>query len=207
MVRGRLIGIGGLLHAGKDAVSDYLVGEHGWRKLGMSDTLNEALLQMNPYIPLAMMEDPSGDGSVIGKFLPYRDLHDRHGYVDAKKFEEVRRLLQELGTGVGRNMIDTNVWVDMAVRKFDALRDAGFDVIVTGMRYPNELEAVREAGGELWWVSRPGNEGGSSLTAAHTSENSVQPEEFDVLIINDGTLMDLYRRVETALEKKISENT
>ena len=47
----RLIGLGGKLRAGKDAVGDYLEEKHDFVKLGMSDALNDALLKLNPYIP------------------------------------------------------------------------------------------------------------------------------------------------------------
>lgn len=197
MVTGRLIGIGGLLYAGKDAVADYLVDEHDWIKRGMSDTLNDALLKLNPMIPLNAHESRLR-GHYDGEFVPYSRLYAEVGYVEAKKNTEVRRLLQALGTEVGRDMIDQNVWVDMTRRQVQLLRNAGNNVIITGMRFPNELDMIRQEGGELWWVTRPDG-GGDATTGAHASENSVRPEDFDVIIPNMGTLEDLYREVEEAL--------
>lgn len=200
MVRGRLIGIGGLLYAGKDAVSDHLVDKHDWVKLGMSDPLNDALLAINPYIPINVREGDLRE-HLNGEFVPYTRLYEELGYVESKLNGEVRRLLQALGTEVGRNMIGENVWIDIAVRRFEALRDQGYDVIVTGMRFPNELDAITDSGGQLWWVSRPGVGGGSGGAGVHASENSVSPHDFDVVIPNVGDLDDLYLQTELALSR------
>ena len=66
----RLIGLGGKLRAGKDAVGDYLEEKHDFVKLGMSDALNEALLTLNPWIPV-----PSGLGKEF-TYLPYTHIHE-----------------------------------------------------------------------------------------------------------------------------------
>jgi hypothetical protein len=200
--QGALIGIGGLLYAGKDAVGDYLVDEHDWAKLGMSDSLNLALLTLNPMIPCNVVEGQLvSEGHIRGEFVPYQYLHREIGYVEAKKNPEVRRLLQALGTEVGRELIDNNVWVDMTRRRIRTLRAEGVSVIVTGMRFPNELDMIREEGGELWWVSRPGVEGGNTLTGSHASENSVGAQDFDTIIPNVGTLEDLHLQVRLALHR------
>lgn len=188
-----LIGLGGKLRAGKDAVGDYLEEHHGYTKLGMSDALNEALLALNPYIPLVELG---------GQSVRYRDLHDRVGYVEAKKHPEVRRLLQILGTEVGREMIDPDVWVNIAVRRITELRQAGVPVVITAVRFPNEVEMIRRLGGTTVWIERPTeartDAQGDILT--HASETSVSEELFDTVIHNDSTLDRLYGLVETFLE-------
>lgn len=198
--KGQLIGIGGLLYAGKDAVADYLVERYSWNKRGMSDPLNDALLALNPQVGINA-RPAQLDGHLVGEFITYQRLYEEVGYVEAKKNPEVRRLLQALGTEVGRNMIDENVWVDVAAREIEKRRTAGQDVIITGMRFPNELDMIRRLGGHLWWVSRPGVEGGQGTLAVHASESSVGPDDFDTTILNVGDLDDLYEAVEIALEK------
>ena len=66
------------------------------------------------------------------------------------------------------------------------------DVIVTGIRFINEVDAISELGGELWWVDR----GGNPLGETHASESSVTFEDFDVLIGNTGTIEELYQEVD-----------
>ena len=91
--RPRLIGLGGKLRAGKDAVADYLEEHHDFVKMGMSDALNDALLKLNPYIPTERIY-ADGEWVVPAGIHRYQDLYDEVGYVEAKKNPEVRRLLR-----------------------------------------------------------------------------------------------------------------
>lgn len=190
-----IIGIGGKLASGKDAIADYLVEKHGWAKLGMSDALAEALEVLNPHIPV--------ENSVLGiisstSWVRYKDYLSEHGYVKAKENPEVRRLLQVLGTQVGRELISESVWTDIVARRARTASRFAPGVIITGIRFPNELELISDdLEGELWWVNRPGLSLDSSST--HSSENSVAHYDFDRVIINDGTLEELYLKVDKIL--------
>lgn len=203
----RIIGIGGKLASGKDAISDHLVDKHGWVKIGMSDALAEALYALDPWI--VTIESP-----IDRKFfrwwrswftkesafqeidlIKYSALVDQVGYVKAKENSEVRRLLQMLGTEVGRKIIGDSTWTDIVVRRAKEAAKTAPGVIITGIRYPNELDMITdELEGELWWVVRPSLQAGSN--AGHSSENSVFETDFDRTIRNDGTLEDLYTKVD-----------
>lgn len=188
-----VIGLGGRLRSGKDTVADHLVEKHGFHKIGFSDALHEAMLALNPIVvaDVTIGEDgPEGEGT------RYSELIDAIGYVKAKEqYPEVRRLLQVLGTEVGRNMFDENVWVNITARKIDDSLCADQPVVVTGVRFPNELRMIRQFAGETWWVDRPGLEQSST----HASENGVEPEWFDRVIANDGAFDDLYSKVDGLL--------
>lgn len=205
----KIIGIGGKLASGKDAVADHLVENHGWVKLGMSDALAEALYTLDPMVPAYGWTQKMGwfrnwvfnalfgkDKAAIGHafYLPYSYLVDEFGYVEAKTNDEVRRLLQKLGTEVGRKIISESVWTDIVVRRAKEAAKTAPGVIITGIRFPNELDMITdELDGELWWVVRPSLGEGSN--AGHASENSVSETDFDRTIRNDGTLEDLYIKV------------
>lgn len=200
----RLIGLGGKLRAGKDAVADYLSETHGFRAMGMSDALNDALLTLNPWV--ALTETTFFTGSGWRNFIPYRELHAEVGYVEAKKIPEVRRLLQVLGTEVGREMFDPDVWAHIAEKRIRSYLADGRDVVITAVRFPNEVEMINRLGGLTVWVERPETaryEGvGSTESASHQSENSVGPDDFAYVLTNDGTLDALYRRVEKRLIRR-----
>lgn len=185
----RLIGLGGLLRAGKDATADYLREEHGFLVMGMSEPLLEAALALNPWVQLP------GSAS-LGRqmrFTTLAKLVEEVGYTEAKKNPEVRRFLQVLGTEVGRQMIGENVWVDIAGRRIDEARDQGYSVALTGVRFPNEFDMIRSRRGTLVWIDRPGIIRPVEL---HASENSVTGDDFDVTIVNDGSLDDLYAKAD-----------
>lgn len=189
-----LIGIGGRLAAGKDAVADYLDAERGYVKMGMSDALLEAALVLDPWIGDRGGWSDVNDRVWNGNSTRLRTIVELEGYTEAKRRSEVRRFLQVLGTEVGRQMIGENVWVDMMERR---LRGTVEPVVVTGIRYPNELEMIQRLGGRTWWVSRPELQPGDS--SKHASENGVSLADFQTHIKNDGSLEDLYRTVEENL--------
>lgn len=182
----RLLGFGGRLASGKDALADHLVETAGYVKIGMSDALNHALLTLDPII--------DQDGQWVQR---YSDVIEERGYVDAKKHPEVRRLLQVLGTEVGREMIDVDVWVKISERMIRSLLANGKKVIITGVRYPNEVDLIERLGGRTVWVERPSDSASKSI---HISESSVLPRDFQHVVDNDGTLEDLYRKGDRLVE-------
>lgn len=182
-----VIGLGGKLRSGKDTVADYLASQHDFVKIGMSDALREALYTLNPII----------SGGQFSPYERYRDIDDRAGYTEAKKIPEVRRLLQVLGTEVGRQIISENVWVDIVERRIAEYRAQGRSVALTGVRFENEQSMIRRIGGTLVWITRPGLDT-AEAHAAHASEQATG-EDFDLTIANVGTLNDLYADTETLL--------
>lgn len=106
-----------------------------------------------------------------------------------------RMLMQTLGTEWGRETIKESLWVDMAKRRAFQFMSAGLSVIVDDMRFPNEYDALRSIGGQVWKIVRP------ETAAAHThqSEGALDNHFFERVIINDGTLSALYEVVEAAL--------
>lgn len=187
----RFIGIGGHLGAGKDAVADYLVDEHGFLKVGMSDLLLEATLAANPFIRVTLRE--AWRLRIWPGFIRARKLVDKVGYVQAKTVADFRLFMQHFGTEAGRDIHGEDVWVNLIAKRIDQLLAEGNDVVLTGIRFPNELQ-MAEARGETWWVSRPGYHG-----ANHPSERSVSGVYFGRIVHNAGTLEDLNRTVDVAL--------
>lgn len=181
-----LIGIGGALAAGKDTVGDHLVAKHGFTKLFMSDPLARALELLNPVLEV----DHDGYKTRYSRLLA------EVGYTKAKEHPEVRRLLQVLGTEVGRNLIGENTWVDIAGRSIDEqLLGARRSVVITGIRFRNELEMIRRRGGILLYVSRPA----AATSSSHASETSLKSSDFDETVLNAGSLKDLYDYVDLKL--------
>lgn len=164
------IGICGYAESGKDAVADILVAEFGYTKVGMSDALDKYLLILDPIIEITP-----------GEYYRYRLIRDTYNYVESKKFEEVRRLLQRLGTDVGR-AIDPDIWVK---EWRDAAELCGNDnVVVTGIRFQNEIDMVDK----LVWVNRPG----VGPKNDHVSEDlAFVFEQADYMVSNSGTLENL----------------
>lgn len=181
----KIIGIGGKLRSGKDTVADHLVSAHGFTKLGTSSPLLRAALVLDPVIP---------DFPTVGTSSRLSAVVESIGYVEAKTHPEVRRFLQVLGTDFGRNMVDPNVWVTMFEKE---IRDTPGDVVITGLRFPNEVDLITLMGGDTWYISREHEV--EQLGTSHASENAVSRKDFRYSVSNLGTLRDLYYEVDNIL--------
>jgi hypothetical protein len=197
-----LIGVGGFAQAGKDAFADFLVSDHGFHKEYMSRALETALLRLDPWI--LNVEDNWKYGTypteVPDKLITYSRLHEAVGYDYSKNNRDVRLFLQRLGTEIGRDMCDPDVWVRWAFRIVDAILDNHGSAVITGIRFCNELTAVKQRGGLLVWIERPG----VGPVNGHVSDNELSSADFDVTILNNGTLDDLRQDVASLLRLRVS---
>ena len=123
----------------------------------------------------------------------------------------VRMLLQWLGTEVGR-VIHRNFWVNALFadyRKNYKLTDDTMDSpvakykapnwIITDMRFPNELEAIKQHGGITIRINRRSIENVIHDDNEHPSETALDNAEFDYVIDNNGTIQELASKVSDIL--------
>lgn len=170
--RVQVLGLAGYARSGKDTVAQELL-DHGYMPMSFASPIKKAMITLNPLV--------DGDKT-------YKDIVDDMGIEAAKsEYPEIRRLLQVFGTEVGRSMFGEDFWVEQALK---AMPD-GFKVVFTDVRYPNEANAIKDFGGEVWWVSR---EGIGPLND-HPSENSLDGYPFEFEVKNNGTIEELKSQV------------
>lgn len=111
----------------------------------------------------------------------------------------VRDLLQRLGTEAMRNGLHENVWVNALFSTFNEQSNW----IITDVRFPNEYQAIRDRNGLLIRITRPGTDPGT-----HISETALDDFEFDIEIVNDGTIKELQEKLlrEILIRYEISLN-
>jgi hypothetical protein len=190
-----LIGLGNYARVGKDAVASVLVQEHGFTRVAFADALKELALKADPLIySNAMVNVATGRGHL-------KQVVHANGWENAKnQFPEVRKFLQNLGVAA-REVMGENVWVDAAFAGFNQHGPEGrflgeSDVVVTDVRFPNEFERIKDLGGKLVKVSRPGY----GPANQHVSETALEDFEWDYELQNNGTLDDLPAKVASMLE-------
>jgi hypothetical protein len=177
-----LIAVTGYKNSGKNAVSNVLAEHYKFKITGFADALKGQMLAIDPWI---LMDD--------GKDVRIERLSiivAAIGWDRAKeKFPEIRRLLQKGGTEGGRAVFGQDIWIKTWVKTASLLLHQN-DVCVSDMRFCNEAAAVRELGGQVWRVHRPGTAAGE-----HLSESELDQIVPDKVIRNTGSMEDLTRRV------------
>jgi hypothetical protein len=99
-----------------------------------------------------------------------------------------RTLQQKLGTEWGRMAMSESFWV----RVWEARARRHIKVVADDCRFPNEVEAVKNMGGQVWKIVRPS----VVNKETHVSEGQLDNwDGFDQVIINDGSLNDLTDKV------------
>lgn len=170
-----LIGLTGLAGAGKSEVARVIMAASNFQRVKFADPLKNMIR--------TMLRDVGHTAEDIERYVE-GDLKEQ--VIDGVGVT-ARKLMVTLGTEWGRDCIATDLWTRLwgaQVERFD-------NVIVDDVRFPNEVEAIRERDGEIWRVIRPGLTPG-----AHASERlECTP---DKIILNDGDLGLLRQRVRHA---------
>ncbi|MFF4528151.1 hypothetical protein ACFY1P_02660 [Streptomyces sp. NPDC001407] len=179
----RLIGLAGAAGAGKDEVGRALAAK-GWKRKAFADKVKDFLYAMNPLLP---------DEEDAGAYSLAADV-DAFGWDEVKKYPGVRELLQRCGTEAGRHILGSDVWVN-ALFQDEGEWDA--PVVITDVRFPNEARAIKDRGGLVVQVRRPQQ---ILINGAdHISENALKDWDFDVIVLNTGTIEDLHKSAECLL--------
>ena len=205
----RLFGFGGLLESGKDTIADHLVDKYGFAKVNMSDPIDMALRILNPIVLVSIIRrswlhrlwDALCGHEPQLLIQRYDDVRTELGFTKAKTILEFRALMQRFGVEVGRQLIDNNIWVNIAERTIREHLAAGRGVCVSGVRFTDEQKLISRLDGTLVWVDRPGHLTPASANARHSSEVTLGADGFDVTILNDSSIAALQSRAERELLK------
>lgn len=177
-----LVGLCGFAQSGKDTAAGFLVDRFNWTRVAFADALRDVLYALNPLVTQSDWPE----------ILRVQDIVDSVGWDKAKvEYEEIRGLLQRLGTEAGRQIIDENLWVGMGE---DKIERANGPVVVTDCRFPNEIALIRRRKGLMIWVEREG----VGAVNSHASEHSVTKADCDLVLTNNGTIEDLYNSLSQA---------
>ncbi len=162
-----LIGITGYAQHGKSTCASRLV-EMGWYLIPFASILKKMLIALGVPPP-----------HVYGKYkeVPMPILCGK----------TARYAMQTLGTEWGRETIGQEIWIRAWKAKVESPLAAGTMVVVDDIRFPNEAQAIRDMGGFILRVDRPGEK----WDGTHISESGVNAIAPDHGICNSGTIKDL----------------
>lgn len=108
-----------------------------------------------------------------------------------------RSLLQKVGTDIVREQ-RPNYWVDFVKDMLSMFPNEWDFVLIPDSRFPNEIDGLEQAGFNVIHLRVRRENFESPLTTEqqnHPSETALDHVVPDFLIVNDGTLEDLYNKV------------
>ena len=203
-----IIGICGFIGSGKDTAADYLVGFHGFRRDSFAGTLKDAVSAVFGW-----------DRELIEGRTP--EARAWREQVDAWWAERLqmphltpRWILQYWGTEVCREHFHDDIWIAALESRLARRAD---HTVISDVRFPNEIKAIKQQGGRIVWVQRgviphwydiacKANKGDTAAqrwltdNAIHASETSWAGADFDATVDNNGRIEELYTTLRTLVQ-------
>ncbi len=180
-VNATIIGISGKIGSGKSTAARYLSKKYGFEEKAYAAKLKEIC-------------------SILTG-LPIENFNTREGKCQKVLDGSLTagQLLQIVGNGMRKSVYE-KVWVDALFADPEKLKKW----IIVDVRYPDELQAIKERGGIVIRLEGdPGdiqkeNKDGRDLNAP--SEVALDGTTFDHIILNNSSLFDLYRQLDIILK-------
>jgi hypothetical protein len=203
----KLIGICGFIGSGKDTAADYLVNIHGFRRDSFAATLKDAVAAVFGW-DREMLE---------GRTKHAREWREQIDPWWAERLEmpnlTPRLVLQLWGTEVCRKGFHNDIWIASVENK---LRTSQDNIVISDCRCPNEIKAIKSAGGKVIWVQRgilphwhdvavhanKGSESAQRFLAQegiHASETAWVGTNFDYIVDNNRSFDELYKQLNAVL--------
>ena len=202
-----IVGVVGFIGSGKDTVADYLQNFHEFRRESFASTLKDAVAAVFGWDRLLLE----------GRTKEARDWREE---VDPWWAERLamptltpRWVLQYWGTEVCRRSFHDDIWIASLENK---IRNSKDNIVISDCRFPNEISAIKRAGGKIVWVQRGelpewyGNavlaNQGSNIGLNYMKEKGIHASEwawigtdFDKIIDNNSTIDQLYNTAKSLL--------
>ena len=176
-----LIGLNGKKGSGKDTAGEYLCAHYDFECLSFAEPLKVSAAAALGFDP------PAWD-----TFEEWKNNPDARIVVVIDGIEEksitVREFLQFYGTEAHRNVFGADFWTKQLLDRLDPHGR----YVITDARFVNECSAIKDAGGTIILIERPGTD----AEDAHASEAPLPDELIDTTINNNGTVADFHRTLD-----------
>lgn len=190
-----LIGLCGYIGSGKNAVAEMLVKNHGYEQDSFAKSLKDAVSAVFGW-PRELLEGNTPHSR------EWREAPDTWWTEQLGMPVSPRLALQVIGTEVFRGKYHNNIWVASLLRRVGDRK-----VVVSDVRFPNEIKLIQEYGGKVIWVKRDMPEWANTGMEAsigdenavmtmqklgiHSSEWAWTGSQFDYTLNNDKGLQEL----------------
>ena len=202
-----IVGFVGFIGSGKDTAADYLVNFLGFRRDSFANTLKDAVACVFGW-DRTMLEGRTKSSR------EWREQRDEWWSQRLGREVTPRLMLQLWGTEVCRQGFHDDIWIASLENKMRKTTD---DIVISDVRFPNEIKAIHNAGGIVVRIKRGpepewydhavnANAGPQQVGWAigrerlkklgiHASETSWVNGEIDHVVHNDTTIDDLFEQI------------
>ena len=203
-----IIGFVGFIGSGKDTAADYLVNFHGFRRDSFANTLKDAVANVFGW-DRTLLEGRTAEARA------WREEVDTW-WAERLNMSNLtpRWILQYWGTEVCRHGFHDDIWIASVENKMRKTTD---NIVISDVRFPNEIRAIHNAGGIVvrvqrgvtphWYdVAAQANKGSMSAQdflkkeGIHTSETAWVGGKIDHVVCNDTSIDDLYNQIKNLVE-------
>lgn len=179
----KLIGIIGRKRSGKDTIADYLVDIHKYDKLTFAEPIKKIL-------------------EILFGFDHDQLYGNKKDVIDTRWNISPRKVMQFIGTNIFREKINDlianigdNFWVKIMHNNCKKMLDENKKIVISDVRFQNEVDMIRELGGILIKISR-------DTVVKDIIENNIDDINGDFNVTNDGTIEELLEKIEKLVSTK-----
>jgi hypothetical protein len=140
-----IIGITGFISSGKDTAANYFVAQHGFKRDSFAGALKDAVAAVFGW-DRELLEGLTPEARI------WREQVDPW-WAKRLNMPELtpRWVLQYWGTDVCRRAFHDDTWIAALENR---LRQRNAHTVISDVRFPNEIQAIRNAGGIILWIKR-----------------------------------------------------
>ena len=210
-----IIGFVGFIGSGKDTAADYLVNFHGFRRDSFANTLKDAVAAVFGW-DRVLLEGRTKEAR------EWREQRDEWWSNRLGKDITPRHILQYWGTEVCRQGFHDDIWIASLENK---MRKTGDNIVISDVRFPNEIKSIKAAGGKVVRVVRGAdpewyqdawnvNQGPTNMSWSiskmrmeqrkiHASETAWIGKGIDLEIDNNGSIDDLFSQIKNLVSEPL----
>lgn len=183
-------------------------GKKGVGKDFVASVLREMLKRRNLPVVCVAFADPLKSMLVeyfgLERESLYGDINDKENTITQYQWERipaairsdefvgrkgpmsVRDMMKFVGTDIMRCLFDQDIWIKYFFNLVSRTRTSENVILVTDLRFPNEVEAVRSLGGRVMLVTGPQRAKQNIPKDIHSTESALDNyEEDDYVVANE----------------------
>ena len=204
----KIIGVCGQKGSGKDTIGDIICElDPTFKKVAFADTVKDLVSILFDW-DRQMLQGSTPESR------EWREKLDPFWTKELGRDISPRIAMQIMGTDLMRNHLHKNIWIICLKRKI--MNQEGKNFVITDLRFPNEIRAIKELGGKVirvergerpdWWsIASDYNKFGKEmvndeqlkkLEKIHPSERDwIDIDEPNIIFHNDSTIKALRLKV------------